>query len=278
MAKKFVEDVPESIYALAEGRIPKAVEHMAVAGASFDKWFEERKERAANTIYFSEYGDPCARRLWYKVNEPDTGKPDGRAIVKFFYGDMLENFVLTTAAYAGHDVQQQQARVEYKIPGTEWRITGRIDAVIDGTMVDVKSVSKHSEEKFKGGLKDDPFAYYAQLNGYAVSSGYARAGFLTIQKELGHINYYPINVSKDDFVTRAETAAKLVSAKTVTFFPTIASVPQSGTSKNEKLSVTCSYCPFKKRCFPHVRTFLYATGPVYLTKVVDVPRVLEVTE
>lgn len=277
MPHKHVEDVPESIYALAEGRIPKAVEHMAVAGASFDKWFEERKDRKPHTIYFSEYGDPCKRRLWYKVNEPDTGKPDGKAIVKFFYGDMLENLVLTTAAYAGHDVQQQQARVEYKVIGTDWRLTGRIDAVIDGTMVDVKSVSKHSEEKFKGGLKDDPFGYYDQLNGYAVASGYDRAGFLTIQKELGHINYYPINVDDTRFLVTAAHAVDIVrlSGPPSAVIPP---VPQSATSKNEKLSVTCSYCPFKKRCFPHVRTFLYSTGPVFLTKVVDVPRVLEVTD
>lgn len=277
MPYKHVEDVPESIYALAEGRIPKAVEHMAVAGASFDKWFEERKERKPNTIYFSEYGDPCKRRLWYKVNEPDTGKPDGKAIVKFFYGDMLENFILTTAAYAGHDVKQQQARVEYQIPGTGWRLTGRIDAVIDNTMVDVKSVSKHSEEKFKGGLKDDPFGYYDQLNGYAVATGYATAGFLTIQKELGHINYYPINVDNTRFLTAATYAVDIVRSSGPPF-EVISPVPQSATSKNEKLAVTCSYCPFKKRCFPHVRTFLYSTGPVFLTKVVDVPRVLEVTE
>lgn len=275
---KRVEDVPASIYALAEGRIPKTVEHMAVAGASFDKWFEERKERRPHTIHFSEYGDPCKRRLWYKVNEPDTGKPDGKAIVKFFYGDMLENLVLTTAAYAGHDVQHQQARLEYDIKGTPWKLTGRIDAVIDGTMVDVKSVTKNSEEKFKGGLADDPFGYYQQLNGYAVAAGYVDAGFLTIQKELGHINYYPIVVDAGVFQRDAFDAVNVVSASSATMWDPLPPVKMSATSKNEKLCVTCSYCPFKKRCFPRVRTFLYFTGPVYLTKVVDAPRVLEVTE
>ena len=50
-------------------------------------------------------------------------------------------------------------------------------------------------------------------------------------------------------------------------------------SGNQKLGLNCSYCAFKKECWPDLRTFLYAnTGPVYLTKVIKEPNVYEVKD
>jgi hypothetical protein len=40
-----------------------------------------------------------------------------------------------------------------------------------------------------------------------------------------------------------------------------------GQSGNRKLSTNCSYCDYKKECWPGLRTFIYSKGPVYLTKV-----------
>ena len=47
-------------------------------------------------------------------------------------------------------------------------------------------------------------------------------------------------------------------------------------SGNRKLGVVCSYCPFKRSCWPGLRTFLYSDGPTYLTHVDRVPEVREV--
>ena len=54
-------------------------------------------------------------------------------------------------------------------------------------------------------------------------------------------------------------------------------VPQSKTSPNTKLSVQCSYCEYKKTCWPEMRTFLYSYGPEFLIKVKNQPKVKEVT-
>jgi hypothetical protein len=48
-----------------------------------------------------------------------------------------------------------------------------------------------------------------------------------------------------------------------------------GSSGNVGLDVRASYSPYKYLCFPHLRTFLYADGPKYLTKVVREPNVTE---
>lgn len=270
-----ISSLVQDIYKLAEGAsAPLSSTQVSV---DFAKWSKPRdKEREDKVLYFSEVGDPCVRRLWYKVNQKEVGEPvDGRSIVKFFYGDMLEELVLRAAQAAGHEVCDEQKTTIYDV-GNGWKVRGRIDAIIDGVVVDVKSVTKFSEEKFKGGLKDDPFGYYSQLNGYASALSASSAGFLTIQKELGHIAFYPITVDSGHFQHQAEAATEVVSLSDPNTLPVIPPVPQSKTSKNMKLATSCSYCPYKKQCFPKMRTFLYSDGPVFLTHVEDTPRVMEV--
>jgi len=274
---KSINTLVDDIYSVISGGIAPATSNNKV-DVSYDKWFTPRdRAREDKILYFSEVGDPCPRRLWYKYNMPTIAeKPDGRSLLKFFYGDVLEELVLNVAEDAGHTVEKKQEKALYDI-GDGWYVRGRIDAVIDGVMVDVKSVTKYSEEKFKHNLVDDPFGYYQQLNGYATALNYADAGFLTIQKELGHVNYYPIEVNKGLFKMQAEHAAETASLSSPDSIKRLAGVPASKTSKNTKLCTSCSYCNFKKECFPEMRTFLYASGPEFLIEVVDTPRVMEIT-
>jgi hypothetical protein len=272
---KTINTLVSDVYSVISGGIPNATSNTDVT-VSYDKWFTPRsQEREDKILYFSEVGIPCPRQLWYKYNAPEIAvKPDGNLLLKFFYGDILEELVLNVSESAGHIVEKKQERVLYEVGGG-WYVRGRIDAVIDGVVVDVKSVTKYSEEKFKGGLVDDPFGYYQQLNGYASALNNDTAGFVTIQKELGHINYYPIQVDRGLFAQQADFAVETVTSN-IAEIPRLEAVPQSKTSKNKKLCTACSYCSFKSECWPEMRTFLYSHGPEFLVDVVDVPRVMEV--
>lgn len=273
---KSITTLVDDMYGLVSGATAPATTNNGV-NISYDKWFTERPtEREEKVLYFSEVGDPCPRRLWYRYNQPEVAtKPDGRALLKFFYGDMLEELVLNVAEDAGHSVTNKQERVIYDI-GDGWVVRGRIDAVIDGVVVDVKSVTKYSEEKFKNDLQEDPFGYYQQLNGYAAALNNDNAGFVTIQKELGHVNYYPIEVNKGLFRMQAEHAVETVSLDSPDTINRLPAVPQSKTSKNKKLCTSCGYCNYKKQCWPEMRTFMYSSGPEFLVEVVDTPRVMEI--
>lgn len=274
---KTIDTFVSDVYSLAAGDISPVTSNNNIS-VSYDKWFTPRpNDREKNILFFSEVGDPCPRRLWYKYNSPAVAeKPDGKAIFKFFYGDILEELVLNTGESAGHTVEKRQDRVTYDI-GNGWYVRGRIDAVIDGVVVDVKSVTKYSEEKFKNGLQDDPFGYYQQLNGYATALNANAAGFLTIQKELGTLNYYPIDVNPALFKMQAEHAVEVVGLSSIGELKRFDAVPASKTSKNKKLCTSCSYCNYKKQCWPEMRTFIYSSGPEFLVDVVDLPRVPEAT-
>lgn len=274
---KTVDTLVEDIYKVVAGATAPATANNHVH-VSYDKWFNTtHKVREDKVLYFSEVGDPCPRKLWYKYNGAESSETlEGHTLLKFFYGDILEELVLNVAEDAGHSVTSKQDRVTYAAKDG-WIVRGKIDAIIDGVPVDVKSVTKYSEEKFKNGLVDDPFGYYQQLNGYATTLNSNRAGFLTIQKELGHVNYYPIDVNPALFNMQVEHAIDIVSMPKPDEIKPFNPVPQSKTSKNTKLCTSCSYCQYKKNCFPKLRTFLYSSGPEYLVDVVDTPRVTEIT-
>ncbi len=196
-----------------------------------------------------------------------------------FFGDMIEELALTVAMAAGHDVKGQQDRLN--VHG----IKGQRDAVIDGMTVDVKSASPFAFKKFKEGnlRNDDPFGYISQLSSYVYAAkddplvtNKTAGAFLVIDKVNGHIC-----LDVYDFTEELKTKEREMSeTKEMVNGPIpedrIPPIPQSKTSPNTKLSISCNYCEFNRICWPEARTFLYSTGPVHLVDVVSEPRAFEV--
>ena len=157
-----------------------------VANQRFSKPQEPR-----GYLSLSSIGTPCQRKLWYKINQTnDAEKLTPNTLLKFFFGDMIEELALTIAKAAGHDVQGMQDRLD--VHG----IKGHRDAVIDGMTVDVKSASPYAFKKFKeGNLRDDdPFGYISQLSSYVYAAkddplvtNKTAGAFLVIDKVNGHI-------------------------------------------------------------------------------------------
>lgn len=230
-------------------------------------------------LSLSSIGTPCKRKLWYRINETDKGEVVGpSALLKFFFGDMIEELVLALVRAAGHTVEGCQDRLE--VHG----IKGHRDAVIDGVTVDVKSASPASFKKFKSGelCQNDPFGYISQLSSYVYAGqddplvkDKKRGAFLVIDKVGGHIclDMYDFSNQLEDKQTEMENAKAMVAGP----IPDreYEDVPQSKTSPNRKLCMSCSYCEFKHTCWPDLRTFIYNTGPEFLTYVEKEPRVPE---
>jgi len=247
-----------------------------VANKRFSKPQEPR-----GYLSLSSIGTPCKRKLWYKVNTPEEAIPlEYNALLKFFYGDMIEELALTIAVAAGHDVKGQQDRLD--VHG----IKGHRDAVIDGMTVDVKSCSPYAFKKFKEGTlrNDDPFGYISQLSSYVYAgkdddkvTNKTQGAFLVIDKQNGHICLDVYDFTKELKTKEQEMldAKELVSGDLTA--ERQQKVPQSKTSPNSKLPMMCSYCEFKKKCWPEARKFIYSYGPVFLVDVRSEPKVPEVS-
>lgn len=231
----------------------------------------------ASPLRFSSLGKPD-RQIWYEAHPGDYVKEAlvPKTYIKFLYGDIIEQMLLFLAKEAGHEVTHEQAEVE--VGG----VKGHIDAIIDGTVVDVKSASPFGYKKFEQGsvTQDDPFGYVAQLAGYAnVLTPGQPAAWLANEKVAGDICISPLStpvIKHHPPEERIEHLKKVIESETPPE-RCYEDVPD-GASGNRKLVTGCSYCAHKFRCWPGLRTFIYSTGPRYLTKVVKEPNVMEVTK
>lgn len=234
------------------------------------------EDRGDPTLRLSNLGVPD-RKLWFTINRPDSAEPlPPEARIKFLFGDILEELLLFLAKEAGHTVSGQQDTVEVN------GVVGHRDALIDGRVVDCKSASSYAFKKFESnGLRgNDPFGYLDQLGSYMAASPDAVeqdvGSFLVIDKQLGKITldtYPKPDTDYTKLVEHKRAMLRLEAPPEEKCYPDV----EDGKSGNRKLDVGCSYCPFKHECWSGLRTFLYSTGPVYLTEVSREPKVTEVT-
>ena len=220
--------------------------------------------------------------LWNVYNDVDKGEDiTPPTYVKFLYGHIIEELLLFLTRAAGHTVTDEQKKCEVN------GVKGSMDCKINGIVTDVKSASTFGFKKFKEGTLayDDPFGYVAQIKGYAASEGATKFGWLAMDKQHGHLTYLlydtedkqaPVyDLISYDIGERINQIKKMVKQPTA---PGVCYDPlPDGKSGNQKLAVGCSYCMYKKQCWPSVRGFLYSTGPRYLVEVVNEPRPIEIT-
>ncbi len=230
-------------------------------------------------LRLSAIGKP-ARQLWYDKNSKEEPKPlEPSTRIKFLYGHLLEDLLILFCRLAGHTVTDQQKQIDVN------GIKGHQDCVIDGVLVDCKSASGRSFEKFsKNKLEeDDPFGYIAQISAYAEGNGVDEAAFLAIDKQHGNICL--TRVHSMEMINAKQRIEYLKGAMEQDNPPDRCydDVPD-GASGNRKLAIGCLYCSHKRTCWSDanegkgLRVFNYANGNRYLTNVGKEPNVDEVTE
>lgn len=227
------------------------------------------------TIRMSNVGQPCSRKLWYHVNSTEDAEPlPVHTRLKFLYGDVIEELLLSLAEASGHDVVGRQDEMHIG------KIKGHRDAVIDGMLIDVKSASTRSMEKFQdnGLLKEDNFGYRYQLAAYLLASQddplvtyKTEAGFLAMDKQFGHVVLDIYNLEEEMAeVSRMIHERTAMVGKGTPPPRSFDDVPYQA-SGNRKLDTVCSYCDHKKNCWPGVKGFMTGKSPVWLTKIVRHP-------
>jgi len=290
---KVLNELVEDIYRVVEGKGGWDATITEFLANGISKVAEDRfskPQEARNYLSLSALGTPCKRKLWYRVNKPEEAEPlDAEALGTFFYGDLLEVLVIALAKAAGHDVQGEQDKLE--VHG----IRGHRDCVIDGVTVDVKSASKYSFQKFlNGGLReDDPFGYISQLSSYVYAGrddplvrNKHEGAFLVVQKDrfklcLDRYDFREELENKekeiDDIKRKVEGESADGAGNRIPPVPVTRGRDKQPTG-NTRLATICSYCEFKKICYPEARVFQYSKHRDYLINVDKEPNVPEIIE
>lgn len=285
---KSIYTLVDDIYKLMENKTPAEGVDLESEIQQFGEAMKDlmRKEftpsqRDRRNLRLSAIGKPD-RQLWSTAQGLDQEKIKPYTYIKFMYGHMIEEMLLLFTRLSGHTVTDEQKVCEVE------GVKGHMDARVDGRLIDVKSTSTYGFKKFKDGTLafDDPFGYIAQIKAYAHAEGDTKYGWLAIDKQNGHLTYLEYDETDEqadvyDFINY-DIAERVRNVKKIVEQPQPPSLCYSpvadGKSGNEKLATGCSYCGFKNHCYPELRTFLYSTGPRFLTKVVNPPKVIEITE
>ena len=220
-------------------------------------------------LRMSNIGKPD-RQVWYELNKAPREKMSPNTYIKFLLGDIIEELFLFLAKEAGHDVQAEQKEIE--IDG----IKGRMDAIIDGVVVDVKSASSYSFKKFRNNTlaEDDPFGYIDQISGYAQAEGDEYPAFLAVDKQNG--SAVVTRIEAKDVKPRIKQLKKLLDKDTPP--EKCYSDKAEGASGNRILAIGCAYCGFKRHCWSDandgrgIRTFAFTHGIKHYTNISREPK------
>lgn len=228
----------------------------------------------------SNIGRPL-RQLWYELNNTPGEKIEGKTLLKFAYGDLIEALVIALSEAAGYEISNLQEEIE--VDG----IKGHIDLVLNGVLVDVKSCSSYSFQKFKDAslleANNDPFGYVAQLAGYAHALELP-AAWIAVDKVSGEVTVLELpqrRINEYDIRQRIEVARSATSSDTPP--ERCYQDEPDGKSGNRKLSIGCSYCAWKTECWKDsnngagLRVFAYSDKPRFLTNVQREPQTFEIT-
>lgn len=230
------------------------------------------------TLRLSQMGPRCPKALWHSIHTPELAEVLPPWVkFKYQYGHIIEELAISLAKAAGHTVTGEQDAIS--VDG----VVGHRDCVVDGCILDVKSSSSYSFKKFEDGSisQDDSFGYLDQLDGYICGSledplvsvkdkGY----LLVVDKQLGHMCLYEHKFRANHIKERIRLYKSIVGRSSPPDCE--CGTKAVGSSGNIGLDVKASYNVYKHVCFPNLRTFLYSNGPVFLTKVVRKPDVVEV--
>lgn len=247
--------------------------------------FSKQQDRhpGEKKLRLSKIGLP-SRKLWFDIHSKPVvggGKPSDQ--IRFIFGHLLEQLILLLAKEAGHDVAQEQARVE--VDG----VIGHKDCTIDGMTVDIKTASSFSFKKFQNGdfLLDndgDAFGYKYQIAAYAHKDNEDKAGFLVINKENGEL--CSVILGREDFpdihykIEQERINLSQEQPPIEKCYPEV----KSGASGNMILHKLCTFCDYKERCWVDANEgkglikFNYASGPVWFTKMPRRPNAMEPDE
>ena len=220
-------------------------------------------------LRMSNIGRPD-RQVWYELNKAPRESMSSNTYIKFLLGDIIEDLFIFLAKEAGHDVQAEQKEIE--IDG----IKGRMDAIIDGVVVDVKSASSYSFKKFRNNTlaADDPFGYIDQISGYAQAEGDEYPAFLAVDKQNG--SAVVTRIEAKDVKPRIKQLKALLKKETPP--ERCYSDKAEGTSGNRILDIGCAYCGFKNHCWSDanngkgIRTFAFVHGIKHYTNISREPK------
>lgn len=249
---KYMEDAANGKSTMSEDTAQKIADDVREAVL---RQFGE-SERREFKLRMSNIGRPTCQ-LWFEKNKPEEALPRPTTFVmNMMIGDIVEAVfkgLLTEAGVEYGDAEQ----VSLDIGNTT--VNGTYDLTLDGAVDDIKSASDWSYRNkftsFEALRSSDAFGYVGQLTGYARATGLKPGGWWVVNKANGSFKYVPAT----GIDTEQETLKLLTTVKTVNenkfqrCFEAEDETFRGKPTGNKVLCKHCSFCDFRKACWPGLK-------------------------
>jgi hypothetical protein len=185
----------------------------------------------------SQIGRPCDRALWYQFRGFDGAEFDGRLLLIFELGDVIEDRVVYWLKQAGFKVEGQQNAFE----AHAGFFRGHCDGIIHGVtqkphILEIKSANKKRFAEFKKqGVRLTAPEYWAQCQCYMGYSSLQRALVVVYCKDNSEVFTERIHFSQSDFQALESRAYSIITAD---------KEPESLPTDHE----ACKWCEFDGPC------------------------------
>lgn len=236
------------------------------------KQFGSGKSRGDFTLRMSNVGRPACQ-LWYEKNKPEVAVPFPTTfIMNMMIGDIVEAVFKGILKEAGVKYEDSES-VKLELDNTS--INGTYDIVVDGAVDDIKSASDWSYRNkftsFETLRSSDAFGYVGQLTGYARATGLKAGGWWVVNKANGKFKYVPAT----GIDTEKETLKLLSTVKTVNenkfqrCFEAEDETFRGKPTGNKVLCKNCSFCDYRKACWPGLKQLPAVKSQAKEPKIVD---------
>ena len=265
---KYMEDAVNNKTTMSEDTAQKIADDVREAVL---RQFGESEKREFR-LRMSNIGRPTCQ-LWFEKNKPEEALPRPTTfIMNMMIGDIVEAVfkgLLTEAGVEYGDAEQ----VSLDIGGTT--VNGTYDLTLDGAVDDIKSASDWSYRNkftsFETLRSSDAFGYVGQLTGYARATGLKAGGWWVVNKANGSFKYVPAT----GIDTEQETLKLLTTVKTVNenkfqrCFEAEDETFRGKPTGNKVLCKNCSFCDFRKACWPGLKQLPAVKSQAREPKLVD---------
>jgi hypothetical protein len=220
--------------------LPKLQSHDRIAAEMFAAAEKGHKD-TRRYLGMSEIGATCDRRIWFSFRGFPKQPLDGRLIMLFGLGDLIEGQVIAHLNAAGLKVDGQQDGYE----AHNGYFKGHSDGTIHGVtrrphILEVKSANDKRFAAFKEfGVRETYPTYYCQAQCYMGYGKLERALFVIVNKNNSEIYTERVYFSPDDFAALDARARYIITAN---------AMPDKGPD--------CTWCDYERIC-PDVRAGVY---------------------
>lgn len=269
---KDINSLVNDIYDLFKGKT--LTEHLdtftsdmsSIMTSRFGRYSTDKREPK---LVLSMVGKPL-RQIFYELKGYKGEELQPSTLFKFLYGDLLESLLIYLAKESGHSIELLQERFE--LDG----VPGKIDCVIDGYLIDIKSCSERAFKKFTSrSIKtDDPFGYMQQIAAYSLcltEKDYLLkgAGFLAVDKQHGSLCLCLFTLEELKDLNPKGRIHEIKECLSNNKLPLRCYPPKLLDKKQPDgptiLGTGCAYCGFKEECYKDINGGKGLTKVEYLT-------------